>query len=118
MRFISPHDDGFVYVGWDDWRYQLHSQPGIASEIAVSQRPFPQKTARTSVQEGTVSILVYMYARGMVDNIEEPLSHEQILKRFTKIFRREMTAVECRAQVISNEATRKANATQPQVPKS
>jgi hypothetical protein len=55
----------------------------------------------------------------MVDNIEEPLSHEQILKRSTKIFRREMTAIECRrALLISNEATLKANATQPQVPKS
>jgi hypothetical protein len=59
-----------------------------------------------------------MYARPMVDNIEKPLSPEQILKRFTKIFRREMTAVECRAQVVSNEATPKVNATQPQLPKS
>jgi hypothetical protein len=97
----------------------LHAQPGIAAEIAVSQRPFQHKPARTSVQEGTVSILVCMYARRMVDNIEEPLSHEQILKRSTKIFRREMTAIECRrALLISNEATLKANATQPQVPKS
>jgi hypothetical protein len=58
-----------------------------------------------------------MYARRMVDKPEEPLSSEQSLERFTKIFRREMTAVERRALVISNEATLKANATQPQVPK-
>jgi hypothetical protein len=78
-----------------------------------------KKPARTSEQEGTVSIPVGMYARRMVDNLEEPLSHEQILKRSTKIFRREMTAIECRrALLISNEATLKANATQPQVPKS
>jgi hypothetical protein len=77
-----------------------------------------KKPSRTSEQEGTVSIPVCMYARRMVDNIEEPLNPKQILARFTKIFRREMTAVECRALLISNEATLKANATQPQVPKS
>jgi hypothetical protein len=78
-----------------------------------------KKLARTSEQEGTVSIPVCMYARRMIDNIKEPRSPEQILKRSTKIFRREMTAIECRrALLISNEATLKANATQPQVPKS
>jgi hypothetical protein len=65
---------------------RLHSQLGIAAEIAVPQRPFQQKPARTSVQERTVSIPVCMYARRMVDNIEEPLSPEQILKRSTKTF--------------------------------
>jgi hypothetical protein len=45
----------------------------------------------------------------MVDNIEEPLSHEQILKRSTKMFRREMTAIECRRALLisNNEATLK-----------
>ena len=69
-----------------DNEIRLHSQPGIAAEIAVPQRPFQQKPARTSVQERTVSIPVCMYARRMVDNIEEPLSPEQIMKRSTKTF--------------------------------
>lgn len=86
--------------------------------MSLGRPDLGSKAARTSVQQGTVSIPVCMYARRMVDNIEKPLSPEQILKRFTKIFRREMTAVECRAQVISNEATLKANATNPRVPKS
>ena len=64
-------------------------------------------------------IPVCIYALRMVDSIEKRLSHEQILKRSRKIFRREMTAIECRrALLLSNEATLKANATQPQVPKS
>jgi hypothetical protein len=94
-----------------------HNSASLPKSPILNERS-SKKPARTSVQEGTVSLPVCMYARRMVDNIEKPLSPEQILKRFTKIFRREMTAVECRAQVISNEATLKANATQPQVPKS
>ena len=46
------------------------------------------------------SIPVFMYAPRMVAPSEEPLSSEQILERFTKIFRREVTAVERRARVI------------------
>jgi hypothetical protein len=71
------------------------------------------------VRQGQYSIPVCMYARRIVDNPEEPLSSEQILERSTKIFRREMTAVERRSLFISNEVTLKAmaNTTQPQVPK-